>query len=1193
MFDSCLVNLQLPLMEQNPFPVSLCLCGLHIKYFLINHIHYIVMKSSVYFLFCLLAVSFLSTPLLSSREKEREGSPFDRWKAFHNQRAFPFGEIPTDAMKKAHGKVQRMIEQKGGAQVLSKQPQWELMGPKNVGGRVRSIALHPTKPDWVYIGAANGGIWRTTNAGENWEPLMDFENSSSMGQVEIDHQNPSIIYAATGEDRGGSYGYPGSGIYRSVDEGKTWAIIGLSNVGAFNAFKVHPLNSSLLFAGGANANPGFYRSVNGGANWQRTFLYSVSDISINPKNQDEVFLASPGNGIFRSSDAGQTWTDCNVMQPADYGYIKIDQSISNPAILYALIEGSADKLGYVYKSTNSGKDWTIIYESDVTFFNGQGSYDIYISIHPTNPDIVLAGGIDVFRTSDGGKKWENQTRVYTGGDNHPDQQCAVFLPSNPDIVYAGNDGGMMKSEDAGITFTPINSQLAITQYHAFAIDQSQSKMSYGGAQDNGTTSILSETYGDIVGGDGGFTLVDQVNPNTVYATTQNGNMYKVQVNTRQVSGITTGIPASDEGLFISPISMDPQDTKTIYHGRHTVYQSTNQGAKWIAISPKFSNRVSYIGVSPLRPEYIAAGTEKGDVFITADMGEKWVNVTQNGLPTRYITDIEFSRLSENTLYVTLSGSYTSHVYKSTDLGASWKNISEPLPDISANAIALYPENENILFVGTDIGVFGTYNGGETWFPFGIGFPNTSVLDMGIYEGRGAATDPISLRVATHGRAIWEVPIPEDIVQTAEIVNPIGGENYLSGSNERISWYGFTPPVKVEYSINNGETWNIIADKTNGNDVRWNIPSRFTYTGRIRISSIGDPSQSRITRTFTISELRKGSLTQASAVAHLPYGLCYDGKDGLWTTSFNDNYLYKLNSKSLVIEKKIQISQGDSLFADFTMDRSRSVFYLHKLNSTQGDGGKILEVDTTGKILRSFTTPAKKYGLGLELVDGKLIATERDGSRLMYIINLETGLTETTSPNPFQLTYGPRCLAYDGDNHLYQVCTFFPGGGSLSAVYVIKIDKNTLTEVDRLELLSNSGLINARGVEFDPSDKNLWVSSYDGAIYKVAGFETKSVSVEDDNMLTTMNQEYATELYPNPASETCFFSFIMPTDNDYAQVDIYDLLGKKSLSIFKGYVEPNSQKNINFSVKDINPGVYSVIIRSKDGSHKAMRRLIVQ
>lgn len=182
-----------------------------------------------------------------------------------------------------------MIEQKGGAQVLSKQPQWELMGPKNVGGRIRSIALHPTKPDWVYIGAANGGIWRTTNAGENWEPLMDFENSSSMGQVEIDHQNPSIIYAATGEDRGGSYGYPGSGIYRSVDEGKTWAIIGLSNVGSFNAFKVHPLNSSLLFAGGANANPGFYRSVNGGANWQRTFLYSVSDISINPKIKTKYF----------------------------------------------------------------------------------------------------------------------------------------------------------------------------------------------------------------------------------------------------------------------------------------------------------------------------------------------------------------------------------------------------------------------------------------------------------------------------------------------------------------------------------------------------------------------------------------------------------------------------------------------------------------------------------------------------------------------------------------------------------------------------------------------------------------------------------------------------------------------------------------------------------------------------------------
>ncbi|MGA1435369.1 MAG: WD40/YVTN/BNR-like repeat-containing protein, partial [Candidatus Kapaibacteriota bacterium] len=251
-------------------------------------------------------------PMLNAREKEKEGNPLDRFKDFHARRAFPYTDIPRDLLGKAKQTSNMMIEQKGGASLLAAQPEWKLLGPTSVGGRIRSASVHPTNPDIVYVGAANGGVWKTTNGGYLWEPLMDFENSSSMGQVVIDPNNPSIIYAATGEDRGGSYGYPGSGVYRSTDEGKSWKLIGLATVGAFMSFKVHPLNSNVLYAGGMNSNGGFYRSTNAGATWERTFSKGIRDISINPKNVDELYIASPGNGVYKSKDGGLTFTYCQM-----------------------------------------------------------------------------------------------------------------------------------------------------------------------------------------------------------------------------------------------------------------------------------------------------------------------------------------------------------------------------------------------------------------------------------------------------------------------------------------------------------------------------------------------------------------------------------------------------------------------------------------------------------------------------------------------------------------------------------------------------------------------------------------------------------------------------------------------------------------------------------------------------------------
>ncbi|MEN3026585.1 MAG: hypothetical protein ABDH31_02610 [Chlorobiota bacterium] len=1080
---------------------------------------------------------------LQIRGKE---NPRAREEAFRFPRAYPFERIPEGARLRAIEQARSLERTMGKVGLQSLQPRWQPIGPFHIGGRIRTVVHHPTREGWVYIGAAAGGIWRTTDGGQTWQPLFDDGNSLSFGALAIDPTASNIIYAATGEMSNNIDSYFGAGIFKSTDGGESWTPIGLTHVGAFSKIEVHPRNPRLIVAGATKNYAGFWRSTDAGQTWSRTFVGSVTDISINPNDTAEFFIGVAGRGVYHSTDGGITWTFRSNGLPSALGRVCVQQAPSAPEILYALVEqNGSGGIGAIYKSTNRGRQWQLVYQGQESFFNGQGWYNAYVVIHPTNPNIVLAGGIDIYRTTDGGTTWTNVTHGYSGGHVHVDQHAAAFNPLNPNIVYAGNDGGMYRSTDAGATWTAINNGLAVTQFYAMAIDQSRDDVNYGGTQDNGTLGNRGGNWGMVAGGDGFFVVVDHDNPDILYGEFPNGDLWKRNLATGSFQRITRGIDPNDPGYWSAPLVMDPTNSQTLYHGRRRLYATYNGGAYWEPISSPMSASITAIGASPADPSVIFIGNMRGEVWRTTDGGQSWTDVGRNGLPNRFVTDFALSETEPQTVYVTVSGFGSGHVWRSTDGGQSWHDISSGLPDIPVNAIVIDPLNERHIFVGTDIGVFASLDGGATWFPYGVGLPRSPVVDLAIHHRRRV------LRAATHGRSMWEIPLPTGPIAEPAITAPAGGEVFVAGSPVTISWYGFTPPVRVEFSLDDGRSWELIADGVTSTSLRWLSPNRPSIWVRVRVTSTADPSQVRITPTFTLLERHRGAVLVDASTAHVPYGIASDGRGGLWTTSFYTPHLYKLSAATLQVEKEVRIPGGDSLYTDLTIDRANGLLYVHKLNGTaQGSSGLILVLDTTGRLVRQYPSPAS-YPTGLCFYNGKLIVAERDGQQRLYVVNPVTGAVESTHPNPSRLPSGPRGLAVsEADNELYHVVTDF-SGGSLAASYLFRIPLPLPAgPTDSLTLFTRRGAnINARGVEYDPTDQGFWVTDFSGNIYKIAGFHIPT-SVGEPSPIST--DRFLT-VTPQPATGDGVHVWLRCSHQlpRYVRIELYDALGRRLFRIAEG------------------------------------------
>ncbi len=1137
--------------------------------------------------------------------------PKNRELAFYEQRTYPFSRIPSNGLRNAIGQEKVMLGKNGGSTILAEQPQWENIGPFRVGGRVRTVIIDPKDGNNIFIGAAAGGVWRSRDQGASWEPVFDFENSLSFGALAMDPDDSNVLYAGTGEMSTNVDAYFGNGIYKTTDAGDSWLPVGLTNVGAFSRLVVHPRNSNIVYAGATKNGAGFYKSTDAGKTWEKKYDGAVSDISTNPGNENDFFIGVTGDQIYHTSDGGESWAVRDFLNglPANsIGRISIQQAPSNPRIVYALMQvdtsvqdrtGSFVDLDHaeIFKSTDNGETWGQVYKDPYRqpvnaawhfpFFREQGWYDQYIVIHPNNPDIVVAGGIDVWR-SENGSRFNNISDWYGAGPRHggervhADQHAGAFDPQNPDVYFAANDGGMYISRDAGKSYRAVNNGLSITQFYGIDVDQTSPDRTYGGTQDNANRgSLAANDWTDLGGGDGGKVAVDKLNPNIVYGQDlASGFLMRIDISSGQVAWIRTGTEGSDRGFWTCPIAIDPIETDIIYHGRRTLYISFDKGNRWEPMSedfPEFRENVDItaIGISKLNSEVIYVGTQIGDVVASRDLGTSWETVNNNGLVNRFVTDIETSYREEGTAFVTFSGFGSGHVFKTTDYGASWKDVSGVLPDVPTNSIVIHPDNEDIMFVGTDIGVYATYDGAETWFPYGVGLPRSPVVEVVIHEGSNR------LRAGTHGRSVWEVAIV-DVVEDYAITSPAGGELYTPSSRQIMSWYGFKGNVRVEFSSDNGNNWNTIEESAGGTSRSWAIPNVLTITARLRLTSVEDPSQVRISNTFSISQLSTGSVLKRESVGHVPYGVAYDGAGGLWTTSFYGKRVYKLNSETLTIERFFEMPEGDSLFTDLTIDKSTSTMYVHRMNSTAGEGGQIYILDMDGNMIDKFVSRAKQYPIGLAWVGEGRIAIGDRNTRDLYLYDVANRTEITRVKNPFTENFGPRGLCFDPESEtFFQASTDFTGS-TLQSAYNIRFDLASFgVETGRYELLNRTGTINCRGIEFDERDKTFWISDFGGNIYKIAGFDLSDLNnitdVSDDAVAEFGEQLIkAAPIHPNPVSDFASLSFELRSTADIT-VEVYNTAGHRVHALPIGNL-PAGDHAVRMNVSMLPSGVYSLAYR---------------
>ncbi len=831
------------------------------------------MKSAIYHI-CLVLFSFLlgfwltiykhpsSTHIKDVLGRSDAYRSFEWWYA---QRALPFDMIPQGGYHKAVRYLKFTMRKNLMGVQKNRTDQWTSLGPYNIGGRVLALAINPNKPNIIWAGAASGGLWKSVTGGIGsgaWTYVNTGYNTVSVSAIAIDPLSPNVMYIGTGEislyhrplvGTPGARASYGMGILKSTDLGVTWNQTGLTwlfpEITAVQKIVINHMNPHTLFAA---TSEGVYKSTDAGTSWIRSnSVLMAMDIVMSPIDTSMLISShgslnsSPNPGLYKTTNAGISWFQLTSGLPTtNFGRTALTIYQSNPAIIYAGISdgGSGGMLG-LYKSTNSGSNWTLV--NSANYVGTQGWYNNVIALHPNNPNTIYCAGIDIHKSTDGGVTLPE----ISGYAVHVDHHAIVFDPTNPSIVYFGTDGGVYKTINDGQTWINCNSGFVTTQFYpGFANAMDDSTIAIGGLQDNGTLKFYgTQHWLEIFGGDGGWCAIDPTNKNVMYYQYQYLNIFKSTNGGLSAFSATNGLPTGSENTnFISPIVISPSTPNILYAGSKNVYKTTNGGTSWFSTNGQTtlnSTNIACIGVAWTNPNIVITATGSGtlgstpkfEIFASANGGSSWSNVTNrlNGtdsLPNRYPTDIEFDPTNNSIAYLTYSGYGTSHVFKTTNYGQYWENISANLPDIPHQAITVDPEAPENIYVGTDLGVFYSSNGGENWEEFNDGMPPAMVTDLTISRASG------KLRASTFGNGVYERKLVRHPFLTLLI--PDGGEIWVGGYQHTLVWsQKYLDKIKIEYSTNNGFEWNLIADQIPGSQgaYTWSPPLVATTDARIKIS----------------------------------------------------------------------------------------------------------------------------------------------------------------------------------------------------------------------------------------------------------------------------------------------------------------------------------------------------------------------
>ena len=789
------------------------------------------------------SLSFLLFPreeIRSGDETGKKTMPSD-W--FYRQRAYPQGFIDP-ALRRASWEQATQLKALTKSQTTAT---WIAKGPSNIGGRITTMDISRQNPTTLYVGAADGGVLKSTNSGVNWTTLTDDQQSLSMGAIAVDPTNDNIVYAGTGEANSSTDSYDGIGVLKTTNGGATWSNIGLAEARHFGKIVIGPTNTNVVYAAAMgtlytpNTVRGVYKSTDAGTTWTRVLFVNdttgVVDIAVNPTNtgillaaswqrrrgpQGRLFVGGPGTGIYRSTDAGTTWTLLSNGLPAPsatVGRPGVAIAPSNPSVAYVAYADDPGNFMGCYKTTNGGDSWTRTTDGALSsLYGGFGWYFGNVFVSPFDENRVYVHGVNLGKTTNGGASWTTQ------GTSHADNHAMAFHPTDPNLIFLGNDGGYCRSTNGGTSwFRETNQDLFISQFYAGYIDYLNPAVSIGGMQDNGTPRTTTgglSNWSSINGGDGFYCSIDYTNSNYQYAESQNGGIVRTTNNWSSSSGGTSGIGSGDRKNWSTPIAMDPNNPTVLYTGTQYLYRTTNRAVSWTAISPDLTNglvpgftayaTITTIDASKPDSNRIIVGTDDANVWVTSNRGSSWTNVNA-GLPNRWVTRVRFDPVDPNVAYVTCSGFRFDvplpHVFRTTNLGASWQDISGNLPEAPVTVILVDPQYPNRLYVGTDVGCYFTTNLGTTWLPMGTGLPNAAVSDMQLHGPTRIA------RAFTHGRSAWEINL--DQLTSVDETN----EQPIAFSLEQNYPNPFNPSTTIAYSLSSESNVHLAIYDATGRELR--------------------------------------------------------------------------------------------------------------------------------------------------------------------------------------------------------------------------------------------------------------------------------------------------------------------------------------------------------------------------------------
>ncbi len=739
------------------------------------------------------------------------------------------------------------------------------------GGRVVTVAGVPSQPNVYYFGGTGGGIWKTLDGGIRWSPIGDGQlKTGSVGSIAVADSDANVIYAGMGEQAIRGNASHGDGVYKSLDAGKTWKNIGLTETRQIGRVRVHPKNADVVYVcalghmSGANTERGIFKSLDGGSTWKQVFTRGDKagciDLILDPGNPNVLYagfwqvIRTPyslesggeGSGLFKSTDAGATWTEIGHNPGAPKGLqgkIGVTVSPANPDRIWTIIEAED---GGVFRSDNGGKTWTRVNEQRM--LRQRAWYYSRIYADPLRPDTVYVLNTGFYRSDDGGKTYTAIPVPH--GDNHD----LWIAPNDSRRMVQSNDGGANVSTDAGGTWT--NQSHPTAQFYRVALDEDFPYGIYGAQQDNTTIKIKSRgnfgaiterDWHDVGGGESGWIAPDPKNSSIVFAGSYGGLLTRYDHRTGQTRSVNIW-PDNPMGAGVEamkyrfqwnfPLLFSPHDPKLLYAGGNMLFQSTTEGQNWQPISPdltrddkskqgptggpitKDNTSVEYyatiftVDESKLNKGLIWTGSDDGLVHVTRDGGKKWGNVTPSRLMPEWIQINSIEASPHNPAKAFFAGTmyksddHKPYLFRTLDYGKTWDKIVRGIPDSAfTRVIREDPNHKGLLFAGTETGLYLSMDDGDTWEQFQLNLPVVPITDLAFHKREN------DLVIATQGRSFWvfdDLPILHqlsDAVRNSEahLFTPKPTYRFASGGGfGRTSAGGQNPPngVVIQYKLKN-------------------------------------------------------------------------------------------------------------------------------------------------------------------------------------------------------------------------------------------------------------------------------------------------------------------------------------------------------------------------------------------------------